>query len=192
MKMQKWVALGVATSVSLIAAAGCNDPVPPSAQGAVQLVVGPVPGGEVDPKENCTIPQTLFKLGEVTGSGRTSVTDGNDGYDVSCTVTPSGGGFRINATISKGADQFGVSGFVQAGEVTQGDVSVNLDAASTQLGGTEKCDIAIVAGPDTPQLAVGEGRVWAQVSCKRLTPTGDATNHYCQAKGVFVFENCNE
>jgi hypothetical protein len=192
MKMQKWMALGVATSVSLIAAAGCNDPVPPSAQGAVQVVVGPVPGGEIDPQENCTIPQTLFKLGEVTGSGRTSVTDGTDGYAVSCTVSPSGAGFRISAQLSKGADQFSVSGFVQAGEVTQGDVSMNLDAASTQLGGSEKCDIAVIASTETPQLGVGEGRVWAQITCTRLSPIGFSSNHYCQAKGVFVFENCNE
>lgn len=192
MKMQKWLALGVATSVSLIAAAGCNDPVPPSAQGAVQVLVGPVPGGEVDPKENCTIAPTLLKLGEVTGSARTSVTDGSDGYNVQCTVSPNGGGFRINAQISKGQDQFSVSGFVQAGETTQGDVSINLDAASTQLGGTEKCDIAIVASADTPQLGVGEGRVWAQITCGRLTPLGFSSPHYCQAKGVFVFENCNE
>jgi hypothetical protein len=190
--MKKRTMLGLsAVGFVAISASGCNDPVAPTGQGAVQVIVGPVAQADIGQGEkNCNTTNLPIKLGVVDVANRASVADGTDGVSVACRVTPSGAGFNVSASISRGDEAFSVDGYVETGMVTKGDVTISNN--TTIYGGSVKCDIAIDRPTEDAQLAVGPGRVWARVSCAKLSVNGESPPPVCKATGVFVFENCNE
>lgn len=190
MKMRTLVAVSVVAFLGA-SAIGCDDPVAPVGQGAVQLFVGPVPTAELKEGElPCAFAQQTFKIGSVTAVSRASITDGNEGVGVGCTVRPSGSGFTISGNISKGNNAFGVTGYVETGKETEGEASLNIDP--NLLGGNTKCTLAVDRTVDGSQLAIGPGRVWARISCTRLEVIGVQPTRVCKAEGFLVFENCEE
>ena len=190
MNMRTLVGISVMTFLGA-AAIGCDDPVAPIGQGAVQLFVGPVPIAELKEGElPCPFPQQTFKIGTVDAINRASIGDGNDGVTVSCTVRASGSGFDISGSIAKGNNAFGVSGRVETGLQTEGESTLNIDP--NLLGGNTKCTLAVDRTIEGSQLAVGPGRVWARISCTRLEAIGITPTRICKAEGYLVFENCQE
>ena len=190
MNMRTLVGVSVMTFLGSVAI-GCDDPVAPIGQGAVQLFVGPVPQAELkDGELPCPFPQQTFKIGTVDALNRASISDGNDGVGVTCTVRASGAGFEIVGSISKGNNSFGVSGYVETGLQTEGDASLNIDP--NLLSNDTKCTLAVERTVDGSQLAVGPGRVWARLSCTRLPAVGVVPTRVCKAEGFIVFENCQE
>ena len=132
---------------------------------------------------------TKFIGGHGTSIGG-SITDGNDGVSVSCTVRAQGAGFNISGSISKGNNAFGVSGYVETGKSTEGESTLNIDP--NLLGGNTKCTLAVDRTIEGSQLAIGPGRVWARLSCTRLEAIGVTPPRVCKAEGYIVFENCTE
>lgn len=192
MTMRSVLAGMTACGISM-AITGCSDPVPPPAQGAVQLKVSSLPTAEIaEGEKNCNFPGIDFALGTVNVTSRTSVTDGTNGTAVHCRVAPRGAGFDVSASIDKGDDSFSVSGFVQSGQDTEGDVTLSLQQTSTLLGSKIKCTVSVARTDAAPSLAVGPGRVWAKVECTKLSVNGFSPPQYCRAAGVFVFESCEE
>lgn len=190
MNMRTLVGISVMTFLGG-AVIGCDDPVAPIGQGAVQLFVGPVPQAELKEGElPCPFPQRTFKIGSVDATNRASISDGNDGVSVGCVVRASGSGFTISGNIAKGSDSFGVSGYVETGKETEGEGTLNIDP--NLLGGNTKCTLAVDRTIEGSQLAIGPGRVWARINCTRLEAVGIQPTRVCRAEGYLVFENCAE
>lgn len=190
MNMRTLVAISVVSFLGA-SAIGCDDPVAPVGQGAVQLFVAPVPNAELKEGElPCPFAQRTFKIGSVDAANRASITDGTEGVSVGCTVRQSGAGFTISGNIAKGKDSFGVSGYVETGKETEGESSLNIDP--NLLGGNTKCTLAVDRSIEGSQLAIGPGRVWARISCTRLEAIGIQPTRVCKAEGYIVFENCQE
>ncbi len=190
MNMRTLVGISVMTFLGG-AVIGCDDPVAPIGQGAVQLFVAPALKADLKEGESpCQIAQQTFKIGSVDALNRASIADGNEGVAVGCTVRASGAGFNISGNASKASGSFGVSGYVETGKTTEGEGTLSIDA--NLFGGNTKCTLAVDRTIEGSQLAIGPGRVWARISCPRLELVGISPTQVCKAEGYIVFENCSE
>src|SRR5262245_50264202 len=82
--------------------AGCSDPIPPAAQGAVSLYMGPAQGGTCSAGSHYVNAPYVARGGQQT-TGKLvpgKAVDGEGGSSVSCSVKPNGGKYSFSASIS--------------------------------------------------------------------------------------------
>lgn len=195
----------LAALAAFAALAGCNDPVPPPAQGAVSFDMG---------GQSCPITSTLqdLQLGAVTDRNNSPLVDGETGT-VNCRVVPKGGAFDVSLQLGSDdrQDTFTLSGTVVPGQATEVLLSVRTrktltDYQSAPPGGCGDvgcglpCRVSFPTSPDpqSPTFSVGAGRIWAAFECPALVDTKDLSNTTCPIPltagtlGFLVFENCDE
>jgi hypothetical protein len=172
--------------LSILGGFGCSDAVgdPPRGNLAIQLGSTPDrPDGTKCPSighnANIGVPgPTLSQPGQ-------RIEDG-EGAAVNCSVK-GGDPYNFTTQISQGSISFFMRGTVAA----QGTGTSTLVYTDNQLGATmenaadKPCTVAV----NEHSLQVAKGRIWASFECPqiRAQPT-----YYCSAKGVFVFENCDD
>ncbi|HEY4104828.1 MAG TPA: hypothetical protein VGM44_13095 [Polyangiaceae bacterium] len=200
----RWSMLGAPLLLSL----GCSDPVPPPAQGALNMSISqaadPPPGmacpdsgttyrvAATDSKTKMIAPPDMGTPGE-------SVISGEAGSSISCSVTGSNGNFKFSGSLH-GITPEGYSasvvfsnGQIGADFTGSADVSISTSrlAAQTYVNSVP-CSIKVLPPPNTSSVPpqIKGGSMWAEFSCPQLSypPSG-----LCQigSTSVVVFENCS-
>jgi hypothetical protein len=177
---------------------GCDDPVPPSAQGAVKYSIA-------DSKnKTCSFKVTNTGIGGVDETTHTSVINGDNDALVTCQVTQEGNSYNVSASIKQNGDSFSVSGTVTPGQTSSLTVQVYPSISKNIYSSSpdQPCTATVVGTtPGKSSLGVGPGRIWASFSCPLLVQQGsmDApscavaqTNSMTAPGGYFVFENCDQ
>lgn len=190
-------------AVSLLAAFGCSDPVPPPAQGAVTFAVHP-PSPGVN-QTTCPVPGMTYQVGtpdlkncpnNPTGAPTQecpggSVISGEKGSKISCSVKSAGGSFNFSgslAAISAAGQAIDIefnSGVV-ASDGTPGTVGVSILTPGLQgTGGlsSTNCSVQVINGQ------VKGGSIWASFECPQVSAT--EKQYLCGTSGWIVFENCS-
>jgi hypothetical protein len=201
--------LALACFTAFGAFAGCNDPVPPPALGAVSFSLG---GGSCVTMSEA---QDL-KLGTVDNRTKNLLVDGENGI-VRCRVVPKSGGFDVSVSVTDAAtknDSFNLSGLVIPGTTTQVTASVFTSQTqstyqSAPVGGCagascgQPCLISFPPSPDPakPTISIGAGRIWAAFECPAMLDAGAGDpGATCSIPpfagqgqvGYLAFENCDE
>ena len=126
----------------------------------------------------------------------TTVADSSSTH-ISCTVSPSGDGFNVQATASVGTDSLTFSGHV----TTAGGQDLSASFTESMFGTyaqTGQCQIAYSGDPTPVSPAVGPGRIWGAISCYALTNTASPSSGpdagspppYCYGLAYFLFQGC--
>jgi hypothetical protein len=174
---------------------GCDDPVPPSAQGAVKYSIAD------SASKTCSFKVSNAGLGSVDATAHTSIVNGDNDALVTCRVVQSGNTYNLTASIKQNGDSFSVSGDITPGQASSltvqlyPSVSKNIYSSSPD----SPCTVS-VGGADT-SLGIGPGRIWASFSCPLLVQQGSMDAPSCAVAqsnsktapgGYFVFENCDQ
>jgi hypothetical protein len=161
---------------------------------------------------NVSSQQTALSIGTATGTDPTRVSDGEQQngaatVHVTCSVTPSGGGFDIKLVV----EQEGLNGGSLTitsppgkGAVSQqggmGVTGVFQSDANGSYSETD-CTIAYTYGyPPAPvpvDTPISAGRIWGHLSCPKANLAGvgtlpDGGSQFCDAEADFIFENCGQ
>jgi hypothetical protein len=120
--------------------------------------------------------------------------DGPNSASVSCTVSPSGSGFTVNANLLLGqAGNFALEGGstpwpTKATTVTGVTISFGYNGVSygSPSGG---CSVTYNTGNTSEPIA--PGRVWGSFTCPGMTE-GMGTPYVCLGTGTFQLTNCAE
>lgn len=181
----KWLILGVSAL-----AAACDDPIPPSAQGAASFRI------TNRPQMSCPYTVPNATIGAVNDTSSNQIVDG-EGGKVSCSVSPNGAGFVFSASITQGDVHFEINadGPISATQSTTAQVGVSALANSYSSATSAPCSVELI--PDSP---IGGGKIWAKFSCSIVQLSGTGEEPSCailgnSAKapgGYFIFENCAE
>lgn len=149
---------------------GCEDPIPPSREGAAWINFTQPTQKEGMGK------QCMIARGEVSVAGQvgdktfTAKTDGQEGVEVDCKVTGSGP-FDVSARIQLGANfvQLSASGVSDAAKMTPIDATVGVFTDATQT--------TYISTPSHPckltVIEVAAGRLWAGFRCPLVFPKGN-------------------
>jgi hypothetical protein len=129
---------------------------------------------------------------------RDSGMDGGSGVHVSCTVTPAGDGFDVQAHATTGDGALTFSGHVNS----SGGQDLSASFTETSLGTysqTGGCTVAYDGDPTPTSPAVGPGHIWGDIRCFNLPNLaqtssnpdgGTSTAMACQGLAYFLFEGC--
>lgn len=190
-----------AIAVSALASSGCNDTVPPSAQGALSYRVWKATGqGCFVPAHSANAPD-LGRGQNVTGTsvGATAV-DGRDGARIQCQVKPQGdSSYIVTAELDLGDVSFSLDSIVAAGQAdASGSVRLqdnNTVAAYVQPAllldpPTAPCKVSVQAKKNQ-QYGIEKGWVWGTFICDNIVDER-SPEAFCSAEGTFLFENCDE
>ncbi len=174
---------------------GCDDPVPPSAQGAVKYSIA-------DSKnKTCSFKVSSTGVGVVDATSHTPVIDGENDALVSCRVTQSGNTYSVTATIKQNGDSFSVSGDITPGQASTLTVQVYPSVSKNIYSSDPNTPCTASVDPTNSSLGVGPGRIWASFSCPLLLQQGSMDAPSCAIAqqnsttspgGYFVFENCDQ
>lgn len=191
------------------ALAACSNNSPQPADAFVNATISPTMANP----QICNVgSQTaMLQIGTSTGDNPTRVNDGDtqngaQKVQVSCTVSPSGGGFDIKLQ----ATENGVGTLIITSPPGQGAVTdqggQNITGVwESQVNGTYResdCTISYNYNggsiPDSPPVAAG--RIWAHLSCPNaqiggvtaMLPDGGVTDKTCDNEADFLFENCGQ
>jgi hypothetical protein len=133
------------------------------------------------------------------GTNETGVPTGTGGVTVTCSVTPSGNGFRVIASASTATSAFAITGTLFDGDPTAMQAGVTASFASNATGvytsdGDEGCTVNVTATPAEPDatgiMGIAAGRVWGNLGCPTLSePKGTSI---CEGIAEFKFEDCAE
>ena len=136
----------------------------------------------------------LLQIGSVDGTGHYSLVENESTFQgatvqVQCSVTPSGGGFAVQAIAVRSGNPTGgtvtMSGtFTASG--TQSGLTVILDSAANGI--YQETDCTAVYANDN--MGVAAGRVWATFTCPNLQLQGQA--NVCLSSTELRFENCTQ
>lgn len=154
---------------------GCDDPVPPSAQGAVKYRLGRQPTGPI-----CQMTSPSENLGSISidDLSKTSpLVDGEGDSKVTCSIRPSGSNYNVSASISQGKNSIAISGTITPGtpsNFTVGIVSDNLKA-SYSSDADKPCQF-VVDGDSPAGLGVSPGKLRAFFSCTDMIHSGAPTD----------------
>jgi hypothetical protein len=184
----------------------CSDPVPPEKTGAVSYTISAPPTQK--PDTHCSLGLDINKVGSVTGSTASPITE--DQGTVDCAVTAAGAGFNFNGILAQGSQDgqvyFSVEGTADPNGPTQTTRISVKDRTTTATYQTKVEDIDQDGKPDVenlcvvtvtktdsdPQLSVSAGRIWAKFSCPDITDPESSGTQCAVTEGYFVFENCAE
>lgn len=201
---RKFPCLGALGLVGLVA--GCSDPVPPAAQGAISLhlatpnsglICSPGPHWANVPDDPKKPPQTSGDVG-----GKRAV-DGEGGMAVQCKVQQSGDTYTVTATLESPASDLtgrtvdntsiNLSVKIKEGQDdAKGSVRVFDDKTQAVYGSTD-CTYSVSPNDGASQLAIHPGRAWGQVTCRNLTDPSNASTPSCDVdRAFFVIENCQQ
>jgi hypothetical protein len=197
-----WPALAASGAV-----AACSNSSPPPADAFVNATISPT---AADPAICNTGSQTpMLQIGTATAGSPTRVNDGDtqngaQKVQVSCTVTPSGGGFdiKLQATES-GAGTLIITSPPGQGAVTnQGGQNITGVWESQDNGTYRESDCTLSytynGAPVSISPPIAAGRIWAHISCPnaqlggvtKQLPDGGTTDVTCDNEADFLFENC--
>ncbi len=179
MNTRNLVWLSIPAALSLLS---CGDAVAPPAEGAVGLTVKP--SGDAAAGYSCGAAHQIVLGAAAPSPGSRGVpwTDGQDGHNVSCSVTGNGN-FTVKGSISGESANFLLDGTVTAGGT--GQALVALFDPNQQLAMTDSTCTMHVDG----DYKVEKGAIWGAVSCSRLKSDGDMFL-WCALNATFVFKNC--
>lgn len=175
--------LGFSAIVS-VAAIGCDEAAAPLPQGgwAVSFLNG---GG------TCNINSHNAAVGEVSQSiANKIVQEGQNGADVTCTVTPSGAGFRVEAQAILG----GASLAIAIPEITKDATATAPATGSAAFISSQTQNVfSSIAKPcnfyfSDPAEGVSAGAIWVAFDC----PSIEFQDHECKiSTGFAKFINCD-
>lgn len=181
-------------------AVGCDDPVPPSAQGAVKYRLGRQATGPI-----CQVSSPSEVVGSINIndlSQSTPVVDGEGSAKVICTIRPSGSSYNVSATVSTGNDSLSLLGTITPGTASTATVGIT----SSNLKGSyssspdNPCQI-IVEGATPAGLGISPGKMRAIFTCPDMVHGGAASDEgHCAILGAtnsepggYIFlDNCDE
>jgi hypothetical protein len=185
----------------------CSDPVPPAAQGSASLYLTTNPSSA---SAVCTPGVHWVNVPFAKGSGQQTYSnsrpppavDGQDQMGVTCTVKANGNSFEVKGSLrSPATDPQGmpvnatsitVQTTITADGPASGSVAIQDNRTGTQYS-SSACTFSAhpaVAGVD--KLEVAPGRIWASVSCPKISEVNSPDpNALCQiSPGFVVLENC--
>lgn len=166
------------------AAIGCDEAAAPLPQGgwAVSFISA---GG------TCNINSHNAAVGEVSKTiAKKLVQEGQSGADVTCTVTPSGAGFKVEAQAILG----GASLAITIDEITKDASTTSPAAGKAAFISTQTQNVySSLAAPcnfyfDDMAEGVNAGAIWVSFDC----PSVEYQDHECGiSTGVLKFINCD-
>ena len=180
------------STVPVLLALGCSDPVPFPAEGGATLSIQSPSSGVSG--TSCPVPGRTYEIGNPaptqSGPGESAI-DGDKGASVKCSVKGNGP-FTFSGTLNarNNEDKTPVSITFVDGQVgadkNSGTVSVivsTLDLSSPFSSAAGACTVNVINQQIKP------GSIWATFSCPSITtpPSGRCT---IGGNSVFVFENC--
>jgi hypothetical protein len=175
-----WVCL------ALLGLGACSSPSPPPAEGSVQITWSN--GCSLSPA-SITGPGGL-PSGKKVGANQT-VLDGRDGYKVSCTVSRSGGGYSVSATLEL-PDNIMLTVDANSVSTTGGKATMSFyspGSINTFNSPLEGCTLTTTSS--TTGLTIMPGSIWATYSCPGVADTNNL-GKVCDTSGVIVFTGCNK
>jgi hypothetical protein len=203
----KVAGIGVLGSLSLLAA--CGDPVPPAAQAGVSIhlqeydPMDPMYGMNKCPPSRHWVnvpydrdrPPTSQK--QLTdGNNATRAVNNQDGNKVTCSVRPSGSGFKVTASASAYAESNEIKYKPSIVNIAIPNISAGQDNAAGQLSIQDDASLVLYTTSQClfsvqgEQLGVDAGKIWGRVRCEALADE-KSPGAACQVDtGYFVFENC--
>ncbi|HEY5962079.1 MAG TPA: hypothetical protein VIV60_36235 [Polyangiaceae bacterium] len=164
----------------------CGDAVPPPGEAAVSVQIGnsrDAPGGYA-----CGQSHTLIwgNTGPSSSSQGSTWIDGEDGKEVSCSVS-GGGTYEFSGKVVGQSSSFSITGSVQAGGT--GTASVYFFDTGGEFGYVVRDNSCTVSATDN--YKVEKGAVWASFHCSHMTSAEDMYL-WCDANGTFVFKSCDD
>ncbi len=116
------------------------------------------------------------------------ITDGDSG-DVDCSVTKSGGGYKIRGSLEEGATSFAISGTVVEIDsgIYQSETSGAVGFYHPNSGNisSETCTLEVLQNQE-----IATGKVWGNFDCTNSIKEANP-GLSCNFEGSFIFENCN-
>ena len=200
--------LTLTASMGLAAILGsCSDPVPPAAQGAASIDLGPPSidaaglGAKCSNQHWINVPYNANTKGYVTSasSAPSRAIDGENGATVACSVKQSGASYAVNGSLFSSANNGMVEisfqitpGQDATGVLTVSDAdtvsSYTLDSARV---GSSKCTVSVTPAAGEG-LGIAPGRVWAKVWCTDLAIYGSPGSICSVPNSYVVLENCDK
>jgi hypothetical protein len=184
----RWLALAACAGVS-----ACSSPAP-MADAYVNANVG---GGST-----CNLGSAVpfAQLGMDTGSTYpTTLTSGNAGSNVQCTVSPSGDGFSLSLSATSYTGTLVVTGTASNASPGQSGGSMLTGTFESTMNGAyagTNCTLTYTfrsgandAVPANPPIAPGQ--IFGHIDCPAAQLNGDPTTT-CDAEADFLFQNCSK
>ena len=175
-----------------VAGCGSNNSVPERAY--VDATLSPTattPGDSTACMQAVGTP--LVQIGSVNGDSYSLVEDqatfAGSAVQVSCSVTPSGSGFAVNATATRSGDTTGGTVHIQ-GTFTASGEQQNITATFGNGVNGVYTEANCLADYTQSNMGVAAGRVWAVLGCPTLQLEGQS--NICAATTEFRFENCGQ
>lgn len=204
LRLACWPAL---TATCALAACSNNSPQP--ADAFVNATISPT---TANPAICNTGSQTaMLQIGTSTDGNPTRVNDGDtqngaQKVQVSCTVTPSGGGFDVKLQATEnGVGTLIITSPAGQGAVTdQGGRNITGVWESQQNGTYRESDCTLSytynGSPVPYNPPIAAGRIWAHISCPnaqiggvtRQLADGGTTDVTCDNEADFLFEHCGQ
>lgn len=169
-------------------ALGCEEPVPPTPQGAFVVNFQQTPG--------CPHKSHQSVMGSISATERTTLlVDGIKNADITCTVKGADlGPFSVDASIVfEGTEQLYVNVAKIDSKATeampaQGNVAFSSFITGEPFSSNQPCNFFIApAGPSGKGQGVAPGTAWLSFSCPSLV---ESNNTCALAESYFIVENC--
>ena len=177
------LALACASTAALAILAGCSSPPPPTPDGAWSAHL-----------EACSLIQpgtTSFGTIDQTTHAMT-MTDGQNGASISCSVVASSGGFAVNALATGGGNSItlsipSISTSASQTSGAMGEVTLNAQVTANNDYSSSACNFYFAGAPETVTSA---GTVFVAFSCPMLDDSAQSAT--CNLnQGYAFFENCS-
>jgi len=181
-------------------AVGCDDPVPPSAQGAVKYRLGRKPSGLAC---SASAPsETIGSINITDLNASAPLVDGEGANKISCRIKQNGAAYNVNLNAKQGPNIFALSGVVTPGQTSPVTVNVTADSIKASYSSSSEMPCELKVDGTTPAgLGISPGKIRAIFDCPDMILGGAATDAprcaiagaTTQEPGGYVFfDNCDE
>lgn len=179
--------MGLWAAIVAVLTASCSSPAePPGRAGASFNISGvsPAKSGKACNTTSTTVdippPPQVAPSQTVIGD---TVTDGQSGAQVSCTVHQSGSGFQVSATLRLGSDAVSVNYTLPSATGSgQGDATVVTEFGPQESDSTQPCTFT--------GLQTKPGAAWASFSCPAVFDRSSPDSTYCSLDGFIALQDC--
>jgi hypothetical protein len=148
------------------------------------------------------------QIGTATTPSPTPVANGSPWagawLGVSCTVSPVGSGFDLQAQVTTGSDRITITSTPGQGAVTPSSgataIQARFESGRRGIYSAQDCTIAFAydGAPVPANPPIASGRIWAHLSCPDaqnsaiviMMQDGSTTNETCDFEADFLFETC--